>query len=82
MSADSEALLRDLLVRAREAAGFTQAELGRRLSKPQSYISKIETGERGVDLIELIELLDALSVDIHSFIDDFRRRIAAGRTMT
>jgi len=74
MGTDPEVLLRASLVEAREAAGLTQTELARRLGKPQSYISKIETGERRIDLVELVELLEAIPVDVRSFIDGFLRK--------
>jgi len=35
---------------------LTQVEAGKRLKKPQAYISKIERGERRVDAVELDEL--------------------------
>ena len=41
---------------ARQEAKLTQVEVGKRLRKPQAYISKIERGERGVDALELAEL--------------------------
>jgi transcriptional regulator with XRE-family HTH domain len=50
---------RDLLVTlktARLQAGLSQSEVAERLSKPQSYISKCESGERRIDVIELLEL--------------------------
>ena len=49
---------RSFLVRlrqARAAAKLTQVEVARRLGRPQSYVSKSESGERRVDVIELDE---------------------------
>lgn len=51
------------LVSARRAAGLTQAELAKRLAKPQSYISKIERLERRIDIVELCVLVDALGIE-------------------
>ncbi len=41
------------LRKAREEAGLTQAEVARLLDKPQSFVSKSESGERRVDVVEL-----------------------------
>ena len=38
---------------AREETGLTQADVARRLGKPQSFVSKCEAGERRVDVVEL-----------------------------
>jgi len=38
---------------ARMEAGLTQVEVAQRLGKPQSFISKAESGERRVDVVEL-----------------------------
>jgi transcriptional regulator with XRE-family HTH domain len=41
------------LKEARTESGFTQVEISQKLKKPQSYISKIERGERRIDVAEL-----------------------------
>ena len=41
------------LRRAREEAQLKQAEVARLLGKPQSFVSKVESGERRLDIIEL-----------------------------
>ncbi|MGD0894590.1 MAG: helix-turn-helix transcriptional regulator [Acidimicrobiales bacterium] len=51
---------------ARRQAGLTQAELASRLSRTQAYVSKIETCERRIDLIEALDLCSALGVDLPS----------------
>jgi transcriptional regulator with XRE-family HTH domain len=38
---------------ARVRAGLTQAEAARALKRPQSFLSKCESGERRIDVIEL-----------------------------
>jgi transcriptional regulator with XRE-family HTH domain len=43
----------DLLREVRKEAGLTQAEVAAALRRPQSYISKYESGERRLDVLEL-----------------------------
>lgn len=50
------------MAQARREAGVTQAQLAAILGKPQSYVSKIERGERRIDVVEFLELLEALGV--------------------
>ena len=40
---------------AREAAGLTQVDVANQLGRPQSFVSKCESGERRVDVVELDE---------------------------
>jgi transcriptional regulator with XRE-family HTH domain len=56
------------LIKAREAAGLTQAQLAAKLSKPQSFVSKYERGERRLDVIEYVEVAEALGIDPVRFI--------------
>jgi transcriptional regulator with XRE-family HTH domain len=54
---------REALVAARESAGLSQHELARRLSRPQSFVSKCESGERRIDVVELIQICKVLRAD-------------------
>jgi transcriptional regulator with XRE-family HTH domain len=51
------------LADARERAGLTQQQLARRLRKPQSFVSNYERGQRRIDILELLRVVDALDVD-------------------
>jgi len=44
---------REKLQKARLEADLTQIEAAKKLGKPQSFISKCESGERRVDVVEL-----------------------------
>ncbi len=55
--------LRDWLIDARHANRLTQAELSRRLGRPQSFVSKYERGERRLDFVEVLEITEALGGD-------------------
>jgi transcriptional regulator with XRE-family HTH domain len=43
------------LKQARQDASLTQVQVARKLSRPQSFVSKCESGERRVDVVELAE---------------------------
>ena len=58
-------------------SGLTQADLAARLGVGQSYISKIERGELGIDLIELRRICIALNTDIVDFVREFNNALAA-----
>jgi transcriptional regulator with XRE-family HTH domain len=52
-----------VLARAREKAGITQTQLARQLRKPQSFVSNLERGQRRIDVLELLVVIDALGGD-------------------
>ncbi len=55
--------MREALVAARVERNLTQVELARLLGRPQSFVSKYERGERRIDVVELLEIADALELD-------------------
>lgn len=46
--------LRQRLAAVRREAGLTQVELAERLGKGQSFVSKIESGERYLDVLQFV----------------------------
>ena len=52
-----------LLRHARKKAGLTQFELGGRLGAYKGYVSKYESGERQLTVIELLAVAEALKID-------------------
>lgn len=65
------ALFLQHLRETRKAAGFTQEELAERLGQTQSFISKVERGERRLDVVELRAFCIALDVSFSSFVTQF-----------
>ena len=68
----------------RNELGWTQADLGKVLRRPPSYVAKIEAGEQRVDLVEFyywtsalrmapVELVDGLFDDLANFMPRRRR---------
>lgn len=53
---------------AREAAGLTQVELAERLGQTQSFVSKIERGDRRLDIIQLRTILSHFEVSLTEFV--------------
>ena len=56
------------LKKARVAGGFSQQAVAEKLGKPQSFISKIESGERRLDVAEIKKFADIYKKDITFFI--------------
>lgn len=52
--------LMQVLIETRREAGITQQELADRLNRPQSYVAKVETGERRLDVVEFIEWAEGI----------------------
>lgn len=63
-SAEYQQLCR-VLRKLRHEAELTQVQVADRLDVPQSFVSKYETGERRLDVIELRHVATALGASTH-----------------
>jgi transcriptional regulator with XRE-family HTH domain len=73
-SARHKALI-SLLIDKREAAGMTQAGLAALLGEYQSFVARLESGQRRVDVVEFLELADLLGFDAERAISEIRKQV-------
>jgi len=71
---DQEAL-QLVLRQLRLGGGLRQEALADRLSEPQSFVSKYESGERRLDLIELRQVCKALGVTLLELVNRFEEQL-------
>jgi len=67
------AFLRDWLIDRRNALGYSQRELASELDVVRSHISKVETGDRRLDVIEFFEYCEVLGLDPCSFFTQYKK---------
>jgi transcriptional regulator with XRE-family HTH domain len=68
------ARLGSVLAVARERAGLTQQQLAKRLGKPQSFVSNYERGQRRIDVLELLVIVEILGANPKKVFSDFLAR--------
>lgn len=57
-----------LLRKVRMEADLTQEQIAKRVGQSQSYVSKYETGEQRLDLIELEAVCNAVGLPLTEFV--------------
>jgi len=67
-SLTDQSRLQALLRQIRVEAGLRQTDLAQRLGQPQSFVSKYESGERRLDILELREVCQAVGIGIAAFV--------------
>lgn len=72
-------ILLEMLYQLRSSSGIRQSDLAQLLKVPQSFISKLETGERRIDLIELRAILKCLNTNLIEFITELEKRLNESR---
>lgn len=69
------AVLLSLLRSLREESGVTQSELAKKLGVTQSTYSKLERGERRLDVIQLRTIGKLIGVSLVSFVTELEKEI-------
>ena len=60
-----------LLKQVRLDADLTQSELGDKLNQTQSYVSKYESGEQRLDLMEIEAICEAVDLSLLAFVERY-----------
>ena len=68
-----------LFKKAREDAGVTQVELAKRLGQTQSFVSKVERGDRRLDIIQLRTILSVFGVSLPDFVTNLEHELGSGK---
>jgi transcriptional regulator with XRE-family HTH domain len=67
-------ILQQVLRQLRLGMGLRQEDIAERLNEPQSFVSKYESGERRLDLIELRQICLAIGVTLQELIRRFEEQ--------
>ena len=67
----NQRILLTLLREIRLEMGLRQQEVADRIQEPQSFVSKVESGDRRLDLVQLHIILNALEADLVGFVTRF-----------
>jgi transcriptional regulator with XRE-family HTH domain len=70
-------ILGEVITNARERAGIKQNELATKLELPASYLSKIESGTRRLDVIELVRMAEAMGSDPAEIVRELQMRMTS-----
>jgi len=71
--------LQELFRQIRVEAGLRQVDLAEKLGEPQSFVSKYETGERRLDILEVRAICGAVGISLEEFAQRLDEALLSGR---
>lgn len=69
------AIVLRLIKEARDKSGITQEQLAKRLKQSQSFVSKIERGDRRIDIVQLRTLCKIYGVPLLDFVQQLEESL-------
>lgn len=78
LSTKRQKALISFLIQERERAGLTQAGLASRIGEYQSFVARMESGQRRIDVIEFIELSRILGFDPGKAVQRLEKQFGSG----
>lgn len=57
-----------LLKELRKKSALRQVEMAKQLDVPQSFVSKYESGERNLDILELRQICQVMGISLQDFV--------------
>ncbi len=73
LGSERQKALISLLIEAREKAGLTQTELAEKIGEYQSFVARLESGQRRVDVVEFLELAEVLGFDAEKGLREIKK---------
>lgn len=78
MNVDANRTCGKCLSQIRREQGITQVELAKKLGVPQSFISKVETGERSLRVYEQFAYAEALGISVEDLVHRLEAVLSGG----
>lgn len=66
--------LRELFLKRRQELGLTQRTLGKKMGVLYSFIGKVETGDRRLDIFEFIAYCEGLDLNPEQVLQEIRKK--------